>query len=152
MPSSRPNAPPQAPHERPAADHGAHGRFYPDRETSRGVARGLLDGGCAYLEIQFPFSDPTADGPDIQAACTAALAAGFTIAEGFRLVSEIHRDAGVPIFLMSYANLLFTHGMEKFLRKCRESGAAGVIFPIFPRTTTKASSKKQNDSAWPPSP
>ena len=106
--------------------------FYPDRETSRGVARGLLDGGCAYLEIQFPFSDPTADGPDIQAACTAALAAGFTIAEGFGLVSEIHRDAGVPIFLMSYANLLFTHGMEKFLRKCRESGAAGVIVPDLP--------------------
>lgn len=106
--------------------------YFPDRTASRAVARGLLDGGCAYLEIQFPFSDSTADGPDIQAACTSALAAGFTIQEGFRLVSEIHRDVPVPIFLMSYANLLFTHGMEKFLARCADSGVAGVIVPDLP--------------------
>ena len=49
--------------------------FYPDRPQSLEVARGLAEGGCAYLELQFPFSDPTADGPDIQAACSAALVA-----------------------------------------------------------------------------
>ena len=42
--------------------------FYPDRASLGWVARGLAEGGCAYLEVQFPFSDPTADGPDIQAA------------------------------------------------------------------------------------
>jgi len=106
--------------------------FYPDRAASRAVARGLLDGGCAYLEIQFPFSDPIADGPDIQAACTAALAAGFTIQEGFRLVSEIRQGSAAPIFLMSYANLLFTHGMARFLTRCAECGIAGVIVPDLP--------------------
>ncbi|MGA2615810.1 MAG: tryptophan synthase subunit alpha [Spirochaetia bacterium] len=106
--------------------------YFPDRAASLAVAKGLLDGGCAYLEVQFPFSDPTADGPDIQAACTAALAAGFSIREGFRLLSEIRHEATVPIFLMSYANLLFTHGMERFLAKCAECGVAGVIVPDLP--------------------
>jgi tryptophan synthase alpha chain len=105
---------------------------YPHRAASAAVAKALQDGGCAYLEIQFPFSDPTADGPDIQAACTAALEAGFTINEGFRLVEEIHRASAVPIFLMSYANLLFTHGMERFLARCSECGIAGVIVPDLP--------------------
>ena len=104
---------------------------YTDRAASLSVARGLLDGGCSYLEVQFPFSDPTADGPDIQAACTAALAAGFTVTDGFRLVAEIHHE-GVPIFLMSYANMLFTHGIEKFLTRCAASGVAGVIVPDLP--------------------
>jgi tryptophan synthase alpha chain len=106
--------------------------YYPDRRTSTSVARGLADGGCAYLEIQFPFSDPTADGPDIQAACTAALTAGFTIREGFDLVAEIRREVAVPIFLMSYANLLFTHGLERFLARCASYGSAGVIVPDLP--------------------
>jgi len=106
--------------------------YYPDRGVSREVARGLIDGGCAYLEIQFPFSDPTADGPDIQAACTAALQAGFTIAEGFRLVSEIRNEARIPVFLMSYANLVFTQGTEKFLGRCAETGIMGVIVPDLP--------------------
>ncbi len=106
--------------------------FYPDRSASRQVARGLVDGGCSYLEIQFPFSDPTADGPDIQGACTAALAAGFTISQGFQLVSEFHGTTSMPIFLMSYANLLFTHGVERFLTRARESGAMGVIVPDLP--------------------
>ena len=104
---------------------------FTDRAASRSVARGLLDGGCSYLEVQFPFSDPTADGPDIQAACTAALAAGFTITDGFRLIEEVHQE-GVPLFLMSYANMLFTHGIEKFLTRCAASGVAGVIVPDLP--------------------
>jgi tryptophan synthase alpha chain len=107
--------------------------YYPDRTGSLAVARALEEGGCAYLEVQFPFSDPTADGPDIQAACTAALAAGFTIEEGFRLVTEIRAAApSTPIFLMSYANMLFTHGIEKFLARCAGCGVRGVIVPDLP--------------------
>ena len=57
--------------------------FYPNREISGMVARALTDGGVKYLEIQFPFSDPTADGPAIQKACSQALAAGFRVSKGF---------------------------------------------------------------------
>jgi tryptophan synthase alpha chain len=105
---------------------------YPDRAASLDVARALCDGGCAYLELQFPFSDPTADGPDIQQACAAALEAGFTVSDGFRTAAEIKRFASAPIFIMSYANLLFTRGVEKFLGECRDAGAAGVIVPDLP--------------------
>jgi len=106
--------------------------FNPDRQGSREVARGLVEGGCAYLEVQFPFSDPTADGPDIQRACGIALAAGFTVREGFRLLEEIAGFATVPLFVMSYANLVFARGVKSFLSDCRQSGARGLIVPDLP--------------------
>jgi tryptophan synthase alpha chain len=106
--------------------------FFPDRAGSLEVARGLAESGSAYLEVQFPFSDPTADGPDIQRACGTALEAGFSMSEGFRLVAEICAFARQPLFIMSYANLLFTRGVEKFLGDCKEAGARGVIVPDLP--------------------
>jgi tryptophan synthase alpha chain len=105
---------------------------YPDRAACLAVARALVDGGCQYLELQFPFSDPTADGPDIQAACASALTAGFAVADGFRLVSEIRAFTRVPIFIMGYANLLFTRGVGRFLAEAKRAGAAGVIVPDLP--------------------
>jgi tryptophan synthase alpha chain len=105
---------------------------YPDRAASLEVARGLGDAGAAYLEVQFPFSDPTADGPAIQAGCASALAAGFTVADGFRILEEIARLARTPVFLMSYANLVFTFGVERFLASCARAGARGVIVPDLP--------------------
>jgi tryptophan synthase alpha chain len=106
--------------------------FYPDRPRSLEVARGMAEGGCAYLELQFPFSDPTADGPDIQRACGAALEAGFTVNAGFELASEIRGAVKVPMFIMSYANLLFTRGMKRFLADAKSSGAHGIIVPDLP--------------------
>jgi tryptophan synthase alpha chain len=106
--------------------------FYPDRQVSLDVAGSLADGGCAYIELQFPFSDPTADGPDIQRACSSALEAGFTVDAGFELASAICRKVNVPVFVMSYANLLFTRGMKRFLADVRECGARGVIVPDLP--------------------
>ena len=105
---------------------------YPDLETSLEAARALTDGGCAYLEVQFPFSDPTADGPVIQAACDRALRAGFRLAAGFALVAEIRRFTTVPILIMSYANPVFVRGTEGFLREAQRAGAAGVIVPDLP--------------------
>lgn len=105
---------------------------FPDAARSLEVARGLIAGGAAYIEVQFPFSDPTADGPDIQAACGEALRRGFTVWEGFRLLAEICALSPVPVFLMSYANLLIARGIESFLRACQKSGAVGVIVPDLP--------------------
>jgi len=106
--------------------------FSPDRAGSLEVAHGLAESGSAYLEVQFPFSDPTADGPDIQRACGKALDAGFTLNEGFRLVAEIGAFARQPLFVMSYANLVFTRGVERFLHECGGAGAHGVIVPDLP--------------------
>ena len=106
--------------------------FYPDRARSLEVARGLAEGGCSYLELQFPFSDPTADGPDIQRACGAAIEAGFRVDEGFELAAQICRAADVPVFLMSYGNLLFTRGMSRFLSQAASCGVRGIIVPDLP--------------------
>jgi len=106
--------------------------YYPDRKSSIEVARALADGGASYLEVQFPFSDPSVDGPVIQSACTQALEAGFRVAEGFILVREISRLTGKPIFVMSYASLVFARGVERFLQDVREAGAMGVIIPDLP--------------------
>jgi tryptophan synthase alpha chain len=92
----------------------------------------LSEGGSAYLELQFPFSDPTADGPDIQRACSAALEGGFTVDDGFRIAAAISAFVKVPIFIMSYANLVFTRGMDRFLSDVRACGARGVIVPDLP--------------------
>ena len=106
--------------------------FYPDKERTLEVARGLVDGGAAYLEVQFPFSEPTADGPVIQRACARALENGFTVAEGFKLLERIRGITDVPIFVMSYANVAFRRGVESFVRRCRDAGAQGVIVPDLP--------------------
>lgn len=114
--------------------------FYPDRERSLAVAKGLVDGGAAYLEIQFPFSDPTADGPAIQEASQRALDAGFTVAEGFELVREIAAlassrsgpDGAPPIFLMTYASLVYARGVDRFIADGVAAGATGFILPDLP--------------------
>lgn len=106
--------------------------YYPDRERSIEIARAFVDGGASYLEIQFPFSDPSVDGPVIQSACTRALEAGFRVDGGFALVREISRFAGRPIFVMSYASLVFARGIERFIQDVRQAGASGVIIPDLP--------------------
>jgi tryptophan synthase alpha chain len=102
---------------------------FPSMEESKAAALAFADGGAAYLEVQFPFSDPTADGPAIQAACSDALAAGFSIAAGFSLVREVAAAVGIPIFIMSYASLVYRRGVGRFAADARESGAAGLIVP-----------------------
>jgi len=126
---------------------------YPSYDASLEVAKALIDGGAAYLEVQFPFSDPSADGPVIQTACDAALSAGFTLDEGFRLIQEISAyadsaasinaaDAGksipaaesrpVLLFVMSYAAPAVRSGVKQFVRRLAENGAAGCIIPDLP--------------------
>ena len=105
---------------------------FPDYERSLAVAHGLADGGCLYIELQFPFSEPTADGPFIQQACNHALEQGFSLRRGFALLEEIRRCTDRPIFLMSYANPIFVYGVESFLDAARKAGARGIIAPDLP--------------------
>ena len=106
---------------------------FPDWDTSLRVGEAMIDGGAGLLEVQFPFSDPTADGPYIQRACADALATGFTVADGFRLVERLAQRPDAPqVFVMVYANLAFRPGIEPFLTRCRDAGARGVIVPDLP--------------------
>ena len=95
----------------------------PDLKTSEETIRSCLDAGLDVLEIGVPFSDPTADGPVIQAASHRALSAGITLAATLDLVRRLRRDWNQPIVLFGYANPFYRFGYE---RLCAEAAAAGV--------------------------
>jgi tryptophan synthase alpha chain len=106
---------------------------YPYASGCRAAARGLVEGGAAYLEVQIPFSDPSADGPSIRDACSASLAAGCTVADALALVAELRAaHPGVPVFVMAYASLVATPGAAAFAAAAARAGAAGLIVPDLP--------------------
>jgi tryptophan synthase alpha chain len=103
---------------------------YPTLEGSFEIAKGLIDGGAYALEIQIPFSDPSADGPTIEAACSVSLEGGFKVSDGFELVDRIKEySPETPIYIMSYASILFTCGIESFVKKAKSYGVKGLIIP-----------------------
>lgn len=109
--------------------------FFPNYDQSVEVVRGMIDGGARYIEIQFPFSDPTADGPTIQGASSIALANGFSLQEGWRFVADVvtygaHRE--IEVFVMSYASPVFVYGIERFVTTAASVGVRGLIIPDLP--------------------
>ena len=102
---------------------------FPTYEASLEVARGLIAGGAYALEMQIPFSDPNADGPVIEEACREALAGGFKTEDAFRLLETIRMESSIPIFVMSYANLVITPGIRSFVDRAVKAGASGLIIP-----------------------
>lgn len=95
----------------------------PDLETSERVIREAVANGVDVLELGVPFSDPTADGPTIQAAARRALAAGTTLRGVLDLVRRLRRDVATPIVLFGYANPFYVYGFD---RVCRDAAAAGA--------------------------
>lgn len=106
---------------------------YPTDELAFAAAQGLAEGGISYFEVQLPFSDPGADGPAIQTACAGVLSRGYRVADGLafvrRLVSSFPE---IPVFVMTYANLAWSGGLDVFMRKVSEAGVRGLIVPDLP--------------------
>jgi len=105
---------------------------FPDYSSSLQAASGICEGGADFLEIQFPFSDPTADGPTIEGACYKSLENGFRIKDGFKLIEELRKKSNTVILIMTYANIIFKYGIKKFVEKAVISGASGLIIPDVP--------------------
>lgn len=106
---------------------------YPDKETALIAARSLVKGGADILEIQLPFSDPSADGPAIQTACTKVLEKGYKTSEGLEFIYELHKEfPTIPIYLMSYGSLVYTPGIENFCKRASNAGVSGMIIPDLP--------------------
>jgi len=95
----------------------------PDVETSERDIRSAIEAGVDVLELGVPFSDPTADGPTIQAASQRALKTGMSVRNALQLVKRLRADSEVPIVLFGYANPFFSYGYEKL---CADAAAAGV--------------------------
>ncbi len=90
------------------------------------------DLGVAAIEVGFPFSDPIADGPTIQAAFTEALAAGVTVDEIFHRVAGVQARVHVPLVAMVSYSIVYRWGVEKFSRAARSAGFGGLIVPDLP--------------------
>jgi tryptophan synthase alpha chain len=104
----------------------------PDLETTAEVVRAAVNNGADLIELGIPFSDPTAEGPVIQAASLRALSGGVTTDKIFELVKELRRDVTVPMVFMTYANVVFSYGAERFISSCKEIGIDGIILPDLP--------------------
>ena len=101
----------------------------PDLETTGAVVREMVKNGADLIELGIPFSDPTAEGPVIQGANLRALSGGVTTDRIFDFVKELRRDVSVPMVFMTYANVVFSYGAERFIGVCREIGIDGLILP-----------------------
>ena len=104
----------------------------PDLETTAELVRAAAENGADLIELGIPFSDPTAEGPVIQEANERALRAGTTTDKVFQLVRELRRDVTVPMVFMTYANVVFSYGTDRFLKNCVDAGIQGLILPDIP--------------------
>lgn len=104
----------------------------PDLETTMACVRAAVENGADLIELGIPFSDPTAEGPVIQGANLRALTGGVTTDQIFSMVRELRMDVDVPMVFMTYANVIFSYGAERFFAACKEIGMDGVILPDLP--------------------
>ena len=104
----------------------------PDLETTAKVVRAAVENGADLIELGIPFSDPTVEGPVIQGANLRALRGGITTDKIFAFVKELRHDVKVPMVFMTYANVVFSYGAEKFISTCRDIGIDGLILPDLP--------------------
>lgn len=104
----------------------------PDLETTAASVRAAVTNGADLIELGIPFSDPTAEGPVIQGANLRALKGGVTTDKIFDFVKELRRDVTVPMVFMTYANVVFSYGSDRFIATCKEIGIDGLILPDLP--------------------
>ena len=102
---------------------------YPDLDTSVEAAVALAEAGADVLELGPPYSDPVMDGPVIQEATGAALAAGFRLRDTFTAVRAIAERTDVPILVMTYWNPVVQYGVDRYADDLAAAGGAGLITP-----------------------
>ena len=105
----------------------------PDFDLSREIVAGLPDAGVDAIELGMPFTDPMADGPDVQAASLRALRSGMTLRRTITLAREFRRrDRDTPVVLMGYYNPVHAYGVEAFLADAGQAGVDGLILVDLP--------------------
>lgn len=92
----------------------------------------LEKAGASLIEIGIPFSDPIAEGPTIQEANVRALKNKVTTDDVFEMVKKVRKQSQIPLCFMTYLNVVFHYGYDKFFKKCQEVGIDGVILPDLP--------------------
>ncbi|WP_283610699.1 tryptophan synthase subunit alpha [Faecalispora anaeroviscerum] len=104
----------------------------PDLETTERLIQSIAEAGADVIEMGIPFSDPTAEGPVIQAANLRALSNGVTTDNIFEMVRRVRKTVSIPLVFMTYANVVFSYGTERFVKTASEIGMNGLILPDVP--------------------
>jgi len=104
----------------------------PNLERTRALVGILEECGADIIELGVPFSDPLADGPTIQKAAQRALGEGVTLTKVIELVGSLRKSTQIPLVLMTYYNLIFKYGEERFVRDASSAGVDGIIVPDLP--------------------
>ena len=104
----------------------------PDLETTKKLVRAMADSGADLIELGIPFSDPTAEGPVIQGANLRALSGGVTTDKIFDMVARLRQKTQIPMVFMTYANVVFSYGTERFIKRAADLGMDGRILPDVP--------------------
>ena len=118
----------------------AHGKAFipfitcgdPSLEVTEQLVYALEEAGADLIELGIPFSDPMAEGPVIQAANVRALSGGVTTDKIFEMVEKIRKRTAIPMVFMTYANVVFSYGTERFVKKAADIGMDGLILPDVP--------------------
>lgn len=104
----------------------------PDLETTEKLIGAIAEAGADLIELGIPFSDPTAEGPVIQDANQRALSTGTTTDKIFDMVRRVRQTVSIPMVFMTYANVIFSYGADRFLKTAAEIGMNGIIVPDVP--------------------
>ena len=104
----------------------------PDADRSLAIVRAMCAAGLDVLELGVPFSDPLADGPTIQKAALRSLQRRTSIKDVLGLVADVRKESKIPLILMTYYNLIFKYGEERFVSDAVSAGLDGVILPDLP--------------------
>lgn len=104
----------------------------PDLETTKSIIKKMAEAGCSLVEIGIPFSDPIAEGPVIQNANIRALKNNVTTDDVFDMVKDLKDEISIPMVFMTYLNVLFKYGYDRFLQNASHAGICGVIIPDMP--------------------
>lgn len=99
----------------------------PDLAASAAIVRALVKHGADMIALGIPFSDPTAEGPVVQAANLRALTNGTTTDAVFHFVKRLRNDVTIPMVFVTYANVVFSYGAERFISTCAEIGIEGIV-------------------------
>ncbi len=109
---------------------------YPSLEDTFRLVMAMVKNGVDAVELQIPFSDPVADGPTILKASEEALQNGATVEDSFILAKKLRENGvSIPLFFMTYANIVMAQGIKKFIEKSAEVGINGFIIPDLPLDT-----------------
>ncbi len=104
----------------------------PDLATTKTLILEMEKAGSDLIELGAPFSDPLADGPVIQKAALRSLANRTSVADVLGLVADVRKTSSIPLILMTYYNLIFKYGEERFVHDAVAAGLDGLILPDLP--------------------